>query len=107
MTHIDSNRQSNLEGKKKKKQKQKQRRAEKREQERGKCREGEKKLSGGLSVRAAVGSQMSLIPWTVSPVMIKEEDFSPQPKCFTETNSNSLWTATAYDGVSTDQSTLK
>lgn len=81
MAHIKSNRQSNLEGKK---QKQKQRRAEEREKERGKCREGKKNLPGGKSVRAAVGSQVSLILWTVSPVMMKEEEFSPHPKCFTE-----------------------
>lgn len=45
-------------------------------------------------------------PLDRSPVMMKEEDISPHPKCFTETRLNSLWTATAYDGVSTDQSTL-
>lgn len=70
-----------------------------------KMQRGGEKLPGGQPVRADVGSQASLILWTVSPVMMKEEDFSPHPKCFTETYSNSLWTATAYDGVSTNQST--
>lgn len=53
-------------------------------------------------------------PLDMSPVVMEvggddeedEEEFSPHPKCFTETHSNSLWIAPAYDAVSTDQSTL-
>lgn len=54
-----------------KKQKQKQRRrTEKRGQEKGKCRE-EEKLLRGRSVRAAMGSQVRIILWTVSPVIME------------------------------------
>lgn len=61
-----------------------------------------------------MGSQVSVILWTVSAVVMEaggddeeeEEDFSPHPKCFTETHSNSIGNASAYDAVSTDQSML-
>lgn len=89
MTCIDSKRQCNLGGKTKK-QKQR-RRTEKRGQERGKCGE-EEKLPRGPSIRAAMGTQVSIILWTVSPVVMEaggddeeEEDFSPHSRCFTET----------------------
>lgn len=75
MTRIDSKRQRNLGGNKQQKQR---RRAEKRRQERGKCGEEE-------AVRAALGSQVSVIRWTAFPVVMEaagddekeEEDFSP------------------------------